>query len=120
MAAAKASGDAAGFGEPKALSRAKEPAINPTAAMAVMKADASKLPAFVGVELPGQGYGVYRISKVSQPAAPDQARRKGEADQITQVLGQSEMYNYIEALKHKAKAKVTVKAADLGAKGEQD
>jgi peptidyl-prolyl cis-trans isomerase D len=120
MAAAKASGDAAGFGEPKLLSRAKEPAINPTAAMAVMKADASKLPAFVGVEIPGQGYGVYRISKVSQPAAPDQARRKGEADQITQVLGQSEMYNYIEALKQKAKAKVTVKAADLGAKGEQD
>jgi peptidyl-prolyl cis-trans isomerase D len=120
MAAAKASGDAAGFGEPKVLSRATQPTINPAAAMAVMKADAGKLPAFVGVEVPGQGYGVYRISKVSQPAAPDQARRKGEADQITQVLGQSEMYNYIEALKHKAKAKVTVKAADLGAKGEQD
>jgi peptidyl-prolyl cis-trans isomerase D len=35
------------------------------------------------------------------------------------VLGQQEMYGYIEALKQKAKAKVTVKAADLGAnKGE--
>jgi peptidyl-prolyl cis-trans isomerase D len=62
---------------------------------------------------------VYRISKVSQSAQPDQARRKQEADQITQVLGQQEMYGYIEALKQKAKAKVTVKAADLGAnKGE--
>jgi peptidyl-prolyl cis-trans isomerase D len=121
MAAVKASGDAAGFSAPKTLSRAKEPAINPTAAMAVMKADASKLPAYVGVEIPGQGYGVYRISKVSQPAQPDQARRKQEAEQITQVLGQQEMYGYIEALKHKAKAKVTAKVGDLGAnKGEAE
>jgi peptidyl-prolyl cis-trans isomerase D len=119
MAAAKASGDAAGFGEPKAVSRAKEPAINTTAAIAVLKADVSKLPAYIGVDVPGQGYGVYRISKVSQSAQPDQARRKQEADQIAQVLGQQEMYGFIEALKQKAKAKVTVKAADLGAnKGE--
>jgi peptidyl-prolyl cis-trans isomerase D len=121
MAAVKASGDAAGFSAPKTLSRAKAPAINPTAAMAVMKADASKLPAYVGVEIPGQGYGLYRVSKVSQPAQPDQARRKQEAEQITQVLGQQEMYGYIEALKHKAKAKVTAKVGDLGAnKGEAE
>jgi peptidyl-prolyl cis-trans isomerase D len=120
MAAAKASGDAAGFGEPKLVSRTKQPAINQTAAIAVLKADASKLPAYVGVEVPGQGYGVYRISKVSQPAQPDQARRKQEAEQITQVLGQAEMYGYVEALKQKAKAKVNVKPADLGAKQNAD
>jgi peptidyl-prolyl cis-trans isomerase D len=118
LAAAKASGDATGFGEPKAVSRTKEPGINTTAAMAVLKADVSKLPAYLGVEVPGQGYGVYRIGKVSQAAQPDQARRKQEADQISQVLGQQEMYGYIEALKQKAKAKVTVKPADLGAKSE--
>jgi peptidyl-prolyl cis-trans isomerase D len=114
LAAAKASGDAAGFSEPKLISRTKEPAINRTAAIAVLKAEASKLPAYVGVELPGQGYGVYRISKVTLPAQPDQARRKQEAEQITQVQGQSEMYGYIEALKHKAKAKLNVKSTDLG------
>lgn len=115
MAAAKASGDAAGFGAAKIVSRtAKEPAINPTAAVAVMKADVAKLPAYVGVEVPGQGYGVYRIGKVSQPAQPDQARRKQLAEQVTNALGEAEMYGYIEALKQKAKAKVTAKAADLG------
>jgi len=118
LAAAKASGDAAGFGETKTLSRTKQPPINETAALAVLKADASKLPAYVGVEIPGQGYGVYRIAKVTQPAQQDQARRKQEAQQIGQAYGNAETYGFVEALKRKAKAKVNVKAADLGTKSE--
>jgi peptidyl-prolyl cis-trans isomerase D len=115
LAAAKASGDATGFGDPKTVSRTKQPPINETAAIAVLKADVSKLPAYVGVDIPGQGYGVYRIVKVSQPAQPDVARRKQEAEQIGRAIGNSETYAFVEALKHKAKAKVNVKAADLGA-----
>jgi peptidyl-prolyl cis-trans isomerase D len=118
LAAARASGDATGFGETKTLSRTKQPPINETAALAVLKADTSKLPAYVGVELPGQGYGVYRISKVSQPAQQDAARRTQEAEQIGRAYGSAETYGFIEALKHKAKAKINVKAADLGTKSE--
>jgi peptidyl-prolyl cis-trans isomerase D len=119
LAAAKASGDAAGFGDVKVLSRTMEqPTINPAAAIAVLKADVSKLPAYVGVELPGQGYGVYRIGKVSLPAQPDQARRKQETEAISRAIGNAETYGYVEALKKKAKAKLNVKAADLGAKSE--
>jgi peptidyl-prolyl cis-trans isomerase D len=118
LAAAKASGDSAGFGEAKAVARTKQPPINETAAIAVLKADASKLPAYVGVDIPGVGYGVYRIGKVSQPAQPDAARRKQEADQIGRAVGNAETYGFVEALKHKAKAKINVKPADLGAKSE--
>jgi peptidyl-prolyl cis-trans isomerase D len=119
LAAVKASGDAAGFGDVKVLSRTTQQSpINPTAALAVLKADVSKLPAYVGVELPGQGYGLYRIGKVSMPAQPDADRRKQEAESIARAVGGSELYGYIEALKHKHKAKVNVKAADLGAKSE--
>jgi peptidyl-prolyl cis-trans isomerase D len=119
LAAVKASGDATGFGDVKVLSRTTQQSpINPTAALAVLKADVSKLPAYVGVELPGQGYGVYRIGKVSLPAQPDAARRKAEAESIARAVGGNELYAYIEALKHKAKAKVNVKPADLGAKPE--
>lgn len=118
LAAAKASGDAAGFGETKVVTRLKEPAINPAAMVAVMKADTSKLPAYVGVELPGQGYGVYRIGKVGQPAQPDLNRRQQEAAQIGQAVGAAETYGYVEALKHKAKARVNVKPTELGVKGE--
>jgi len=113
--AAKASGDATGFGAPVSVSRTKEPAINQTAAIAVLKADVTKLPAYVGVEVPGQGYGVYRIGKVSQPAQPDTARRKQESDQIGNLVGQQQMYDYVEALKAKAKVKINVKPTELGA-----
>ncbi len=118
LAAAKASGDTAGFGEAKIVARTKQPTINETAAVAVLKADASKLPAYVGVDIPGVGYGVYRINKVSQPAQPDVARRKQEAEQIGRAVGNAETYGFVEALKHKAKAKINVKPADLGAKSE--
>lgn len=117
LAAAKA-GDTAGFGDTKTVSRTKQPPINETAAIAVLKADTSKLPAYVGVEIPGQGYGVYRIVKVGQPAQPDVARRKQEAEQIGRAVGNAETFGFVEALKHKAKAKINVKAADLGAKSE--
>ena len=117
-AAARAAGDAAGFGEAMTVSRTKQPPINETVALAVLKADVAKLPAYVGVEVPGQGYGVYRIGKVTQPAQPDAARRKQEAEQIARAIGGAETYGYIEALKQKAKAKVTAKGADLGVKAE--
>jgi len=118
MAAAKASGDVTGFGAPTVVTRTREPAINTTAAIAVLKADVSKLPAYVGVEIPGQGYGVYRINRVAQPAQPDAERRKQEAQQISGMVGQAELFNFVEALKAKAKAKVNVQAAQLGTKSE--
>ena len=118
LAAAKASGDATGFGEPKVVTRTQESSINTTAAIAVLKADATKLPAYVGVEIPGQGYGVYRINKVSQPANPDLNRRKQEAQQISGLVGQAELFNYVEALKAKAKAKVNVTPSQLGVKND--
>ena len=106
LAAAKASGDAGGFGEAKMVSRTKQPTINPVAAVDVLKADVSKLPAYVGVDLPGQGFGVYRIGKVAQAAAPDAARRKSELEQIAGAIGQQDMHDYVEVLKQKAKVKV--------------
>ncbi len=118
LAAAKASGDAAGFGEAKVVTRTKQPPINTTAAIAVLKADTSKLPAYVGVDVPGTGYGVYRINKVAQAEKPDLARRASEQQQIAGAIGQEEMFGYIEALKLKAKAKVLVKNGQGDTKGE--
>jgi peptidyl-prolyl cis-trans isomerase D len=106
IAAGKAAGDAAGFGEAKIVSRSKQPTIPVPAAVEVLKADVSKLPAYVGVELPGQGYGVYRIGKVAQTATPDVARRKAEVEQINNAVGQQDMYHYLDGLKQRSKVKV--------------
>ena len=113
LAAAKAAGDATGFGEAKVLSRAKPTGINPTAAQAVMKADVSKLPAYVGVDVPGIGYGIYRIGKVAQPATPNEAGRAAAQEGLNNAVAQMEMYGYIEALKAKAKAKILVKPVEV-------
>lgn len=106
IAALKASGDATGFAAAQVISRGKADGINRAAIMQVMKADVSKLPAYVGVDLPGMGYGLYRIGKVQQAEKPDAARRQSEKDQIANILAQQEMHDYVEVLKVKAKTKI--------------
>jgi peptidyl-prolyl cis-trans isomerase D len=106
LAALKKSGDAAGFAAAKLVSRSKTEGLNGLAAQAVFKADVTKLPAYVGVDVPGMGYGIYRIGKVQQPEAQDEARRKSEAEQINGIVAQQEMHDYIELLKQKAKVKI--------------
>ncbi|MYM22299.1 peptidylprolyl isomerase [Duganella sp. FT135W] len=106
LAAFKKSGEANGFGAAKVVSRAKAEGINGLAMQAVMKADTTKLPAYVGVEVPGMGYGLYRVNKVQQPAQQDEAQRKQESDQIGNLIAQQEMAQYVELLKQKAKVKI--------------
>ncbi|MGV7206477.1 SurA N-terminal domain-containing protein [Oxalobacteraceae bacterium A2-2] len=106
LAAVQKSGDATGFGAAKLVSRAKPEGINGLALQQVFKADASKLPAYTGAELPGVGYGVYRINKVQQPAEQDAERRKQEAEQIGDLVAQQELYDYVQALREKAKVKI--------------
>ncbi|MFD2272817.1 hypothetical protein ACFS07_21100 [Undibacterium arcticum] len=101
MAALKAKDDATGFAAETVVSRGKAAGLDKTTLPAVMQADTSKLPAYVGVELPAQGYALYRISKVSQPAITDNARRQAEQQQIANVLAQQEMLTYIDVLKQK-------------------
>jgi peptidyl-prolyl cis-trans isomerase D len=106
LAALKASGDATGFGAAKVEARSKRSGLPEVAMREVFKADVAKLPAYVGVELPGMGYGIYRINKASAPAKPDTAARASLTEQINGVTGQAEMLGYVEALKTKAKAKI--------------
>lgn len=122
LAAVKAGGDAGGFGDAKTVSRAKNQGLPREALLAVMKADSSKLPNHVGVDLGEQGYGIYRITKVAQPASPDQARRQAEQQQIADALAQLEMAAYVEVLKKKAKVEVLRPAASSAsaANGETD
>jgi peptidyl-prolyl cis-trans isomerase D len=106
LAAAKVSGSADGFSPAQLVSRAEGKGLSPQALGEIMKADTAKLPAYVGVEVPGMGYSVYRIGKVQQPATPDAARRKSEEEQIANVIAQQEMFDYVAALKQKAKVKL--------------
>jgi peptidyl-prolyl cis-trans isomerase D len=106
LAALKAKDDATGFSATQTVSRAKSQGVNPALFLAVMKADTSKLPSYVGVEVPGQGYGVLRVIRVVQPTTVDSAKRQAEQQQITAALAQEEMQAYLDVLKEKAKVKI--------------
>ncbi|WP_338762192.1 SurA N-terminal domain-containing protein [Massilia sp. METH4] len=119
LAALKKADDVAGFSPVKTVSRANAQSLPPPVARAVLRADVSKLPAYVGVELPGMGYGIYRIGKVHQPATADEARLASAREQIGNIVAQQDMVNYVEVLKEKAKVKIVHKPSDAKAQGEQ-
>jgi peptidyl-prolyl cis-trans isomerase D len=106
LAALKAGGDANGMSAAKMVSRVKTEGMSSAAMKAIMRADTSKLPTYAGADLGDDGYGVYRINKVEQPANPDAARRKSEQQQITNAVAQQEMLAYIDSLKKKAKVEI--------------
>ncbi|RXZ38839.1 peptidylprolyl isomerase [Oxalobacteraceae bacterium CAVE-383] len=119
LAALKQKDDSTGFADQMSISRVKSQDLGADVLNAVMKADATKLPAYVGVMQPGQGYSIFRIGKVTQPATPDNARRLTEQQQVADILAQQEMLAYLDVLKERAKVKI-LKAADHPPKAVED
>ncbi|WP_454763754.1 SurA N-terminal domain-containing protein [Cupriavidus campinensis] len=117
LEALKKSDSAVGFGQAVTVSRMKADGMSPKAVEAIMRADATKLPAMVGVDLGADGYAIYRIAKVSAPAQVNPGQREAEAQQLGQLAGQTELAAYYEALKARAKVKVLrpVTVADMPA-----
>jgi peptidyl-prolyl cis-trans isomerase D len=111
LAELKKADSGAGFGEAKVVSRVKSEGWTEQGFNAVMKADAARLPAYAGVESPGFGYQIYRVTKVEQPKAVDEARRKAEQEQIANALSQQETLAYLAFLREKAKTQL-LKGAD--------
>lgn len=111
LAALKEKDDASGFSAAQVVSRAKSQGLNPAVFLAVMKADTSKLPSYVGLEAP-QGYAVLRVIRVVQPTNVDTAKRQAEHQQIAAALAQQETHAYIEALKKKAKVEIKKPAVE--------
>ncbi|MEO8598440.1 MAG: peptidylprolyl isomerase, partial [bacterium] len=98
--------DNTGFSATKIISRTKVSDLDSRALDVIMKANVSKLPAFVSIDLPGQGYVIYRINKVIEPAVKDEVRLVAEQQQISNAMAQEEMLAYIAYLKQKAVVKI--------------
>ena len=110
-------GGTADFSAAKAISRNNNSSTPPPAVYAIMKADANKLPAFVGVNLGGMGYRIFRINKiVEQPA--DEASAKSEEQQVNEFLAAQEMAAYLGVIKKRANAEILKPAAVAKAKSE--
>jgi peptidyl-prolyl cis-trans isomerase D len=75
---------------------------------AVLRADSSKLPAWVGVDLGAQGYAVARVNKLLERAVPAADRKKQEQGQYAQAWSAAESQAYGEWLKTRYKAQIKV------------
>ena len=91
------------WGGAKSVSRMDARAIPPVAAPAIFKTDISKLPAYTGVELPGAGYGVFKISKLGAGDKLDDARRQAILGQIGALETREEIQLYLAALRNRYK-----------------
>ncbi|MDO8701488.1 MAG: SurA N-terminal domain-containing protein [Undibacterium sp.] len=119
LQALKGADNAAGFSDLKVVSRLKNTDMQGDALALIMKADVQKLPAFVGVDVPGAGYSIYRISKVNA-GVQDRTRRAAEQEQLTSAISQQDVYSYVDVLKQKAKVKINQSALSAApSKAEQ-
>ena len=76
------------------------------------KTDASKLPAYAGVEAPGGGYVLLRISRVVEPDKIDRAQQNSLSEGLAQLVGEEQFTSYLESLKQKTKVRINKEAIE--------
>lgn len=92
------------------VSRDQPQGINPTVVTAVLRADASALPAWIGVDLPGGGYTVVRINKVQARQEALQANARQGREQYAQWWSSAEAQAYFLSLKERLDVQMLVAA----------
>ncbi|UCV30071.1 SurA N-terminal domain-containing protein [Ferribacterium limneticum] len=102
------------WGAAKAVSRLDSRLIPPPAAQSVFRMEAGKLPAYTGVELPGAGYALFKLTKVIAGENLDDATKKGMLQQLGNLVAKEEMQLYLAALR--SRYKVEINQAALEAK----
>lgn len=106
--------DKLAWGAPKLVSRMDARQLPPQAASAVQRMDAGKLPAYTGVELPGNAYALIRLNRVEAGQKLDDAQQKAMLGQLGRIAMQEDTQAYLAALR--ARYKVEINQALLEAK----
>ncbi|MEY2622503.1 MAG: hypothetical protein RIT26_2323 [Pseudomonadota bacterium] len=88
------------------VSRDKPGQVPSAVISAAMRAPAQQLPAWVGVDLGDQGYAVVKVNQVLPPSNTEP--RKAERAQLAQASAQAQALAYLESLKGRLKARITV------------
>ena len=99
------------WGAPKAVSRRSPQAVPAGALRQIMAADPAKLPAHVGAERGTEGYVLYRVARVLEPAARTAPQQAAELERAAQAAGAQQLEAYVASLR--ARADVAVHAANL-------
>jgi len=105
--------DKLAWGAAKSVSRLDSRMIPPPAAEAVFKMDGAKLPAYTGVELPGSGYALFKLSKVGSGDELDAARRQALLGQLANLSAQEDLRLYLAALRSRYKVEIHPAALEV-------
>ena len=116
LAALKSGDDKLSWGASKRVSRMDARQLPATAAQAVFRIDSGKLPAYAGVELPGNAYALYRLNQVSAGEKLDDVRRQGLLGQLSSLAAQEEVQMYLSALRGRYKVEINQKALESAEK----
>ena len=88
--------------------------LSPAVARAVFRAPSTKLPAYAGVPIPGAGFVIFRIEKVSRPTANEaDPRLKAIKQQYARVLAEQDFGAYIASLRKRYEVKVNAAALEI-------
>ena len=102
---------AVGWGQPRAVSREAAGGLEPRAIGPVFRADAAKLPTYVGVDLAPAGYTIYRIGKVADAGAADPAKLRAAEASLARQESRMAYQAFLSGLK--ARSDVTINEANL-------
>ncbi|TPG23264.1 SurA N-terminal domain-containing protein [Variovorax guangxiensis] len=108
LAAWQANAAGATFGAPVTLSRLDAQSQSLPVIEAALRADATRLPALVGVDLGKEGYAVVKVVKLVPRTAPTAEAAKQENEQFVQVITAAENLAYYNLLKERFKAEILV------------
>lgn len=97
-------------GQELLVSRDQAQGLEPALLNAVMRADAKKLPAWVGVDLASNGYAVVRVNKIVKREEAAQASAKSDREQYSQLWLGAVVQAYYELLKDRLKVEMLVPA----------
>ena len=97
--------DALAWSAVKTMTRQQVQAMPIPALQALFKADAQKLPAYVGTEL-GGSYMIYKIVKATQPEKLDEEKRKSIRDEYTTIVAQQDVAAYMASLRQRYKIEI--------------
>jgi peptidyl-prolyl cis-trans isomerase D len=95
-----------GWSTPSLVGRQQQSALPEAAMRQVFRVDTEKLPAYAGVEQPGGGYLLLRVTRVVDSKGIDPGARIGFSRQASQLTAQEQIASYIGALRTEAKVSI--------------
>lgn len=105
------------WGPTRTLTRERPGGLDRRAVPPVFRAETSKLPAYVGVDLAPAGYGIYRVSKVIEAPALDEANLRANETGLSRQEAREAYEAFVDGLR--SQAKISVFEANLEKKSER-